>query len=70
MTNFEPPLIFADRGVPAARRLPSVGAVRTAVLLALLVAYGVGFAVLYPLVQTSAVQSAAEGNDPALCVGS
>jgi hypothetical protein len=70
MTNLEKPLEFPDRGVPAAHGLPSAAAIRTAVLLALLIAYGLGFAALYPLVQTSAAGSAAEGNDPMLFVGS
>ncbi|MGA8446655.1 MAG: hypothetical protein WB766_15905 [Roseiarcus sp.] len=38
-------------------------------LLALLVAYGLGFVVLRPLVQASAARSAAEGNDPMAFVG-
>lgn len=70
MTDFEKPLEFREGGLLGARSLPSVAAIKTAVLLALLVAYGLGFAVLYPLVQTSAAKSAAEGNDPALFVGS
>jgi hypothetical protein len=64
MTNFEKPLDFPDRGVSGIRGLPSVASIKAAVLLALLIAYGLGFAVLYPLVQTSATKSTAEGNDP------
>jgi hypothetical protein len=70
MTNFEKPLDYPDRGLPGAHGLSSVANLKTAVLLALLIAYGLGFAVLYPLVQTSAAKSAAEGNDPTLFVGS
>ena len=70
MTNFEKPLDFRERGLPSAHGLPSVAAIKTAVLLALLIAYGLGFLALYPLVQTSAVKSAAEGNDPTFFVGS
>jgi hypothetical protein len=68
MTNFEKPLDFPDRGLSRAHGLPSA-AIKTAVLVALLIAYGLGFVALYPLVQTSAVKNAAEGNDPALFVG-
>jgi hypothetical protein len=70
MTNFEKPLDFPGRGLSRAHRLPGLAAIKTAVLVALLIAYGLGFAALYPLVQTSAAKSAAEGNDPALFVGS
>jgi hypothetical protein len=64
MTNFEKPLDFPDRGVSGIRGLPSVASIKAAVLLALLIAYGLGFAVLYPLVQTSVTKSTAEGNEP------
>jgi hypothetical protein len=70
MTNFDKPLDFLERGLPGAHGLARAAAIKTAVLLALLVAYGLGFAALYPLVQTSSAKSAAEGNDPALFVGS
>lgn len=68
MTNFEKPLDFRDRSPSRAHGLPRVSAVKTAVLLTLLIAYGLGFAALYPLVQASAAKSAAEGNDPTLFV--
>lgn len=70
MTNLEKPLNFRERGLLGAHSLPSVTAIKTTVLLALLIAYGLGFAALYPLVQTSAVKSAADGNDPVFFVGS
>ena len=70
MTNFEKPLVFPDRGPSGAHGLPSVAAIKTAVLWILLIAYGLGFAALYPLVQPSATKSAAEGNDPTFFVGS
>jgi hypothetical protein len=70
MINFEKPLNFPDRGLSGAQGLPSVAAIKTSVVLALLIAYGLGFAALYPLVQTSAAQSAAVGNDPTFFVGS
>ena len=70
MTDFEKPLDFRERGLSGAHGPPNVAAIKTAVLLALLIAYGLGFAVLYPLVQTSAAKSAADGNDPTFFVGS
>jgi hypothetical protein len=70
MTNFEKPLDFPARNPSGAHGLPILAAIKTAVLLVLLIAYGLGFAVLFPLVQTSAAKSAAEGNDPMLFVGS
>jgi hypothetical protein len=69
MTNVEKALDFPDRGLSGAHGLPSVVAIKTAVLLALLIAYGLGFAALYPLVQTSAAKSAGDGNDPMFFVG-
>ena len=69
MTNFEKPLDFADRSLSRAHGLPSVAAIKTVVLVALLIAYGLGFAALYPLVQTSAAKSAGDGNDPMFFVG-
>jgi hypothetical protein len=70
MTNSEKPIDLPDRSLSGARGLPSVAAIKTAVLLALLIAYALGFAALCPLAQTSAAKSAAEGNDPMLFVGS
>jgi hypothetical protein len=69
MTNFEKPLDFADRSLSRAHGLPSVAAIKTTVLLALLIAYSLGFAALCPLAQTSAAKSAAEGNVPVLLMG-
>jgi hypothetical protein len=70
MTNSERPLDFPDRSLSGAHGRPSRAAIKTAVLLALLIAYGLGFAALCPLAQRSAAKSAAEGNDPMLFVGS
>jgi hypothetical protein len=70
MTNFEKALDFPDRRPSGAHRLASAAAIKTAILLALLIAYGLGFAALCPLVQTSAAKSAAEGGEPAFFVGS
>ena len=70
MTNFEEPLDFPDRSPSGARGLPGVAAIKTAVVLALLIAYALGFAALCPLAQRSAAESAAEGNNPMLFVGS
>ena len=57
---------FRDGFLPARPGAPALPTLRTAALLAALLAYAIGFAVLYPLVQASASKSAAEGNDPAL----
>lgn len=53
-----------DRGLFGAQ-----GLLRPALLLAVIIAYGVGFVTLYPLAQASAAKSAAEGNDPMLHMG-
>jgi hypothetical protein len=70
MINFERPFDVPDRGLSGAYSLPHAATIKTAILLALLIGYGLGFAVLYPLVQTSAAKSADEGNDPMFFVGS
>jgi hypothetical protein len=57
---------FRDGFLPARPGAPALPTLRTAALLAALLVYAIGFAVLYPLVQASASKSAAEGNDPAL----
>ena len=66
MTYFEKSLDFPARSPSGAHRLPILAAIKTAVLLALLIAYSLGFAALCPLAQTSAAKSAAEGNVPVL----
>jgi hypothetical protein len=62
----EKSLGFRDGFLPARAVTPALPTIRTAALLAALLAYAIGFAVLYPLVQASVSKSAAEGNDPAL----
>jgi hypothetical protein len=59
-------LRFRDGFLPARPGAPALPTLRTAALLAALLVYAIGFAVLYPLVQASVSKSAAEGNDPAL----
>ena len=66
MTNFEGPLDFRDGYLPAARGLPSVPTIKSAALLAVLLAYAVGFAILYPIAQTSVVKSVTGSAEPAL----
>ena len=65
--------IQGSHGVAGVSLLASFGtylaAIRRAVLLALLIAYGLGFAALYRLVQASAAESAAQGNDPMMFMG-
>ncbi len=65
MTNFEGPLDFRDGYLPAARGLP-VPTIETTALLAVLLAYAVGFAILYPIAETSVVKSVSTGAAPAL----
>ena len=69
MVNFEKPLVFRDGDLPRARGMPRLAALKGAALLALLIAYGLGFVLLYPVTQATAPKSAAEGNDPMLFVG-
>jgi hypothetical protein len=69
MCRYERPPDFFDRGNFGGRGFSSASGVRSAALLPLLVAYGLGFLVLWPLAQESAAKSAAEGNDPMAFVG-
>ena len=69
MCRYERPSDFSGHGQFGGRGLSRRSGVRAAMLLALLVAYGLGFVVLRPLVQASAARSAAEGNDPMAFVG-
>ena len=71
MTDLEKPLGFPDSGQFGAQGLLlGASASKAALVLALLITYGLGFAALYPLTQASATQSAADGNDPMLHIGS
>lgn len=64
MTNFEQPLSARDGFSSAPTSLPTPRSIKTAALLAVLIAYAIGFALLYPVAQASVAKSAAEGNDP------
>jgi hypothetical protein len=64
MTNFEKRLDLRDDYLSPAPGVRIVPTVRTAALLAALLAYAAGFAILYPIAQASVSKSAAEGNDP------
>jgi hypothetical protein len=68
MYRFERPRDF-DRRYFDEPRFSSASAVKLAVFLPLLAAYGLGFVVLYPAAQASASKSAAGGNDPIAFVG-
>jgi hypothetical protein len=68
MTDLEKPVDFPGRGLFGAQGLLSPAAIKAALLLAL-IAYGIGFAILYPLAQASVSKSAAEGNDSMLLIG-
>ena len=61
MTYSEKPLDFRDGYLPAAAGLPIVPTVKAASLLAVLLAYAVGFAILYPIAQTNACKGVPEG---------
>jgi hypothetical protein len=63
MTRFEKP---ADFGSVYAQAAPSAPTIKTLALLAALLAYAVGFVILYPVVASSVAESVAQGNDPAL----
>ena len=65
MTHFEKTLGFRD-GFPSTGPGAPASTLRTAVLVAAVLVYAIGFALLYPLVQASVSDSAARGNDPAL----
>jgi hypothetical protein len=66
VTHSDKPFDFHDGYLPARPATPALPTLRTAVLLAALLLYAIGFAILYPLAQASVSKSAAEGNDPAL----
>jgi hypothetical protein len=66
VTHYEKPLGFHDGFLPARPGAPALSTLRTAALLAALLAYAIGFTILYPLAQSSVSKSAAQGNDPAL----
>ena len=63
MTRFEKP---ADFGSAYAHATPAAPTVKTLALLAALLAYAVGFVLLYPIAASSVAESVAQGNDPAL----
>ena len=62
MTRFERPA-FERAYAHAAPGAPSIN---TLALLAALLAYAAGFAILYPIAASSVAKCVAEGNDPAL----
>jgi hypothetical protein len=65
VTNFEKSLDFRDGYLPAAAGVPIVPTVKTAALVAVLLAYAVGFAILYPIAETSVSKNLSPGNNPA-----
>ena len=66
MTPYERPIGFRNSFLPAHPEKSSLLTLKSAALVAALLAYAIGFVVLYPLAQASVANSAAEGNDPAL----
>ncbi|HSU99123.1 MAG TPA: hypothetical protein VLI91_03375 [Roseiarcus sp.] len=65
MTHFERPAQF-EGGYPYAPATARTQGLAVLALLAVLMAYAVGFVVLYPAVSRSVAESASEGNDPTL----
>ena len=63
MTKFEEPVDFRDGYLPAARGLP-VLSIETTALLAVLLAYAVGIAILYPIAKTDVIKSVSAGAGP------
>jgi hypothetical protein len=63
VTRFEKPAQFGSAYAPAAPRATTI---KTLALLAALLAYAVGFVILYPIVARSVAESVSAGNDPAL----
>ncbi len=63
MTRFEKPANF-ENAYPHIE--PQAHTIKTLALLAALLAYAAGFAILYPIVANSVAESVSEGNDPAL----
>jgi hypothetical protein len=69
MCRFERPRDFPTPPHSGGGGLRRGSRVKTAVLLPLLVAYGLGFVVLYAAAQSSAARSVSERNDPMAFVG-
>ena len=63
MTRFERQANFDRAYQYAAPHAPSI---KTLIVLAALLAYAIGFVILYPIAASSVARSVAEGNDPAL----
>jgi hypothetical protein len=63
VSRFENPAQF-DTSYPHAA--PSATTGKSLMLLLALLAYAVGFVLLYPIVASSVAESVSEGNDPAL----
>jgi hypothetical protein len=61
VTYSEKPLEFLDGYLPAAAGLPIVPTVKAASLLAVLLAYAVGFAILYPIARANVSKGVSEG---------
>jgi hypothetical protein len=66
VTKFEEPVDFRDGYLPTARGLPIVPTIETTALLAVLLAYAVGFAILYPIAKMDVVKSVSTSAAPAL----
>jgi hypothetical protein len=66
VTSLEKSPDFRDGYLPAAVGVPIVPSIKTTALLAVLLAYAVGFAILYPIAEASVSKNVSAGNNPAL----
>jgi hypothetical protein len=57
VTHYERQIGFRDGFLPAHPARPALSTLKTAALLAALLAYGIGFAILYPLAEASVSKS-------------
>jgi hypothetical protein len=62
VTNIENSLEFRDGYLPAAAGVPIVPTIKTTALLSVLLAYAVGFAILYPIAETSVPRNLTAAN--------
>ena len=63
MTHFEKTVSAHDSHGPSRAGLAVARTIKSAALLALLIAYAMGFVIIYPVTQASVSKSAAEGDD-------
>jgi hypothetical protein len=64
VSNSDRQLDFRHGYLPAPPGVPSDPTITTTALLAVLLAYAIGFVILYPIAEASVAKSMTEGNDP------